>query len=175
MSEIDIQGFEGSYTINTEGEVYSFAKYRRDGRIVHAGKRLAGPVNSAGYRQYRLHAREHIIVIQGHVLVARHFIPNPENKPWVNHINGVRSDNRVENLEWSTPSENLQHAYDNNLKLSPSGDANGRSKLKEADVMVIRKSTLSNAELAKLYRVGEQTVRNARKGRSWKALNKYPQ
>lgn len=55
-----------------------------------------------------------------HRLLAIAFIPNPENKPWVNHIDKNRSNNNLDNLEWSTISENIQHSYDNG-RCNPKG------------------------------------------------------
>lgn len=65
-----------------------------------------------GYNAIRIYNKTYYI----HRLVAKAFIPNPQFKPCVNHINGIKTDNRIENLEWVTYSENNSHAYKTGLK-----------------------------------------------------------
>ena len=72
---------------------------------------------SKGYKKVNLHLENgKRLTRQVHRLVAMAFIPNPENKPEVNHKNGNKSDNRVDNLEWVTSEENRKHAYDTGLQ-----------------------------------------------------------
>lgn len=98
-----VEGFEDRYLVSNHGEVYSFVT----DRILRPGKTGDGyyTINLCrpGQRQ-----RSHYI----HVLVAKAFIPNPMHKPTVNHKDGNRDFNVVDNLEWATYSENHKHAYD---------------------------------------------------------------
>jgi hypothetical protein len=68
-------------------------------------------IDRYGYSFITIKEGNKTIMLRIHRLVAQHFIPNPKNKPQVNHINGIKNDNRVENLEWCTQSENQIHAY----------------------------------------------------------------
>ena len=102
-----IKGYEGKYEISNKGNVMSLS-YHQTGKP----KLLAQFPDKKGYLQVDLKKK----YIKVHRIVAETFIPNPENKPQINHIDGNKSNNSVENLEWCTQSENQKHAYKNGLK-----------------------------------------------------------
>lgn len=97
-----------------------------------------------------------------HRLVAQAFIPNPENKPQVNHISGVKTDNRVENLEWVTANENMLHAF--KIGLNHSKEKHYKSKLTNAQREEIIKSYIpfsrnfGTRALAKKYNVSHEAI-----------------
>ncbi len=109
-----IDGWDG-YEINQNGEVRS---YRNNyGNIIKIPHILKPQLNNHGYYTVHLHSKTKRKILTIHRLVAITFIPNHNKKPQVNHINGIKTDNKVKNLEWVTCSENIQHAYDTKLKL----------------------------------------------------------
>jgi len=104
-------------------ELKKYPKYfiSKDGMVYSEKSKifLQFSYNKHGYRRVGLYSNGRTRTINVHRLVAETFIPNPENKPCVNHINGVRDDNRIENLEWCTYSENTLHAFRLGLKTIP--------------------------------------------------------
>ncbi len=102
MKAFQVKDFPNYYITDT-GDIYS-RNYNHTGRI----KKLKPKVNKFGYFMVALNGSAWK---QIHRLVAEAFLPNPENKPQVNHKNGIKGDNRVENLEWATASENVLHRF----------------------------------------------------------------
>jgi hypothetical protein len=108
-----------------------------------------------------------------HKLVAMAFIPNPENKPQVNHKNGIKADNRVENLEWVTAKENARHAVANGLINRRRGADHHQAKLTEHDVLAIRDAKrrgITGTALARAYGVKHNTIYAITNGRLWRHL-----
>lgn len=100
---LKIQNFP-DYYITENGDVFS---RKNNGRI----RKLKPGKTSRGYLSVALRKNNKSVHKTVHSLVAETFIPNPENKKEINHKNGIKTDNRVENLEWITHKENVLHAY----------------------------------------------------------------
>lgn len=120
-----INGYNRSYRIYTDGEVWS----------VRSGKFLKQE-SSKGYKRVTLSINGKTKRFQVHRLVAMYFIENPLNKPCVNHIDGDKENNELKNLEWCTYSENERHSYDVLDKL------NTNRKLSELNVIDIRNNCI---------------------------------
>ena len=108
-----------------------------------------------------------------HRLVAENFIPNIENKTQVNHINGIKTDNRVENLEWCTAKENINHAFKVLNKQNAKGEKCNLSKLKKINVLFIikNKGIISQSKLAKIFNVTQPCISNIHNKITWLDLN----
>jgi hypothetical protein len=98
----DIPGYEGIYQVSRIGQV------RRAG----TGKLIKPTVFSCGYCYVSLTKDKVATKYRVHRLVAFCFVSNPNDKPHVNHLDGVKTNNRADNLEWCTPSENIHHRHD---------------------------------------------------------------
>lgn len=130
-----------NYVIYSDGRVWSlFSKRFLKPFCIGRGKDyLAYKLCKEGRKEY---------TVQAHRLVARTFISNPNNYLEVNHINGIKTDNRVENLEWCTHSQNVQHAVDTGLLIHKSGESHCRASLTKEEVVLICKK-FENGEMPK--------------------------
>lgn len=109
----------GNYTIYGDGRIY----------LTHCHRFIKPTISKDGYCRCQFNGRLRLT----HRVIAQALIPNPDNLPVVNHKNGIRHDNRVENLEWVSSSDNQKHAYRMGLRLPAqlgrSGSLHHRSKI----------------------------------------------
>lgn len=123
VDRLPIEGFEGLYEVSSAGDVFSLERWvvrTRDGievkQFVPAIKRKNSS-HGTGYLTIRLAKNGVVTTHRVHRLVARAFLENTDGKPFVNHIDGDKTNNKVDNLEWCTEKENTSHAIRVGLKL----------------------------------------------------------
>ena len=152
MKEIwkDIKDFEGLYRVNRMGSVISLCRHTH--KLPYL---LKTTIDHRGYNRIYLFKNGKGYNLKLSRLVAKAFLPNPENKKTVNHKNGIKADNTVENLEWNTQKENTQHALRVLNKF-------GGRKLTETQVKEIRElkknTSLTYVEIGQKYNISGANV-----------------
>lgn len=159
----NITGYEGLYQISTLGRVKSFH---------NDGERILKLQISSGYYRVNLNKNGSNKNFRVHILVAKAFIPNPENKPVVNHKDLNTMNCRVDNLEWSTYSENTKHAWDNGATTSQRGVHNSQAKLTEEAVKYIRQNPdkMTLKQLAEKFHMGTSSIHRAQLHQTYKDI-----
>lgn len=167
----DINGYEGLYQVSNLGRVKTVKP--RYTKIV-----FLSPTMDKGYCYLWLYKNKIGKRFSVHRLVALNFIENPYEKYTVNHINGIKDDNRVENLEWATLDEQNKHMVKTGLILKRSGENHCKHKLRESDVIFIKnfikKNRFRPRKWGKLKRMSEKfnvslsTIERISYGISWK-------
>lgn len=156
----DVVGFEKKYLVSDLGRIKSFNKGNililKQSRLT---KQYCGV--SLVYKTQKVHR-----------LVAIAFIPNIENKPQVNHKNGIKQDNRLNNLEWATNSENQIHAFKNKMQNNRQGILHNLCKLTEKQVLEIRAINHKESynSIGKRYGVNKSTISAIINRTNWKHI-----
>jgi len=162
FSEIwkDLPGYEGLYQVSSLGRVYSLFY-----------NRILKPFrNQKGYLRVDLRGKKRTTKVV-HRLVLEAFT-GPQPKLQVNHINGIKDDNRLENLEWVTNQQNIDHAWKLGLGFRLTGSLHPRATVTEEDVLKIRNTKLSSnygiEDLAKEFNTTGHVIRGIRYNKNWK-------
>jgi len=166
----NIFGFDGRYQISNLGRVKSLARERivgSNGARYISKEKILSPVESSGYLVVRLYKDGNWKKRRIHRLVAETFLGVSDLT--VNHKNGNKKDNCVENLEWVTHQENMAHARKYLIDISRnSGEGCYKAKLKTKEVLFIRRSKKKDSVLAKKFGVSRASIWNIRNWKCWK-------
>lgn len=155
----DIQGYE-NYSVSSCGKVFS----KKNNLL------LRPYTNECGYLKVVLYGKLRK-TFSVHRLVGLAFLEPVAGAKDLNHINGIKTDNSLGNLEWTTSKENTVHAFSIGLRTSPKGEFHGMAKLTSSDVREIREirrtKGLSHPQIGKMFNVKHGTIRDLLAGRTW--------
>jgi hypothetical protein len=165
----DVVGWEGKYQISSFGGVRSLVNQKTK---LPVPKATSLDIN--GYPVVPLYNKCKLKLRKVHRLVAEAFIPNNQNKPFVNHKDGIKTNSKLSNLEWVTAKENSHHAHENNLVNPARGEASGIAIWTDAEVIAIKTDInlgLNNFELFSKYpKLNTKHLYLFRKNKTWKHL-----
>jgi len=165
----EIPGTEGAYSAGKDGSIRSNPRKASDGRCIK-GRQIKLLKTSNGYLFFAARSKGFSGPMLAHRAILSAFTGEMMGLD-VNHKNGIKDDNRLENLEWNTRSENQLHAANNGLK--PTGERSHLSKLKEKQVIEIRHLInigISQSKIAKSYGVSQTAISKIKTNKKWKQL-----
>ena len=168
------EDYVGLYQISENGLIKSLSRPRWNGKAWYFTKEKIRKFNKTkdGYFCVRLAKNKKQKSFLVHRLVAFAFLDYFSNKPEINHINAIKTDNHVENLEWCTHRENVEHRDKNNLKKIIKGEECPQSKLTHDNVVdILRKlknTNMTHKEIAKEYGVGRATISHINNRTTWR-------
>lgn len=175
----DVELFHNKYEISNKGRLRSKERFVASSIQKLGFRKLKSKIkppqnNGKGYLQFYVQIENKRFLEYVHRLVAIAFIPNPENKPEVNHKDGDKANNNDWNLEWSTKIENMEHASINDFMSK--GEKHPSSKLTVVNVMALRRLYKLNPGfnktiVAKKLGVKDSTIHKIINNQSWKHLN----
>lgn len=157
-----VLGYESLYEISDSGQVKRVATHNGKGKVRIIGTLVAPAITPNGYVQVKLTKDRKRIGKYVHRLVLEAFVGPCAPGMQGNHINGVKVDNRLANLEYTSSSDNHFHAYRQLGKRAAKGSLQGSAKLSDADVLQIRalhtSDTFTGKQLATKFHVSESTI-----------------
>lgn len=159
-----VPGYEGRYLVSDLGNVASVGFARGSEPYKVLSQTLCG----AGYKKVSLRDGVRNRNVMVHRIVAMAFVPNPDNKPVVNHIDGNKLNNSSANLEWVSHSENCYHSV--RVLGNHHGGVEHSVKLTQEQAREIFDSDLSNAELSRLYGVSDTMVSRIKRRKAWRSV-----
>ena len=165
----DVIGYEELFSITEDGQIWS----KRSSRFLKLNilNGYLAHVTKIGGREGKN------VVLKAHRLVAKAYVSNPENKPYVNHKDGDKLNNHVDNLEWCTAKENTQHAYATGLAKAASGTEHSSSKLSEEAILFIRNNykpydkEFGARGLGRRFGVSHSVISNVINNKTLKGIN----
>lgn len=166
-------GFSERYYVSNMGRIFTTSAHGKKDNptIMKPARSFDKRRNSWEYYKTAMDGRSIVV----HRVVAATWIPNPDGKPFVNHKNGDKADNRAENLEWCTTSENILHAYRTGLEQKALGQRHHAAKMTDEQVRQFKHEwahnrKMSRKQYAEKLGVSEATLKDIIRGRSWSWL-----